>query len=74
VAPALAALRDLEVAEQPVPSDAALKLAELRVNTGLRMPDCCVLLVAQGAQGRVASFDVAVNAAAVKLGLAVVAS
>ena len=71
---ALAALRDLEVAEQRFPPDAALKLAAMRIDTGLRMPDCCVLLAAQDAQGRVASFDVALNAAAANIGLGVVPS
>lgn len=74
VADAVAVLRDLEVGEQPFPPDAALKLAELRANTGLRMPDCCVLLVAQQVQARIASFDAALKTAAVKCGLAVVSS
>ena len=40
-----AALRDLEVAELPFPSP--VRLARLRATTGLRMPDCCVLLAAE---------------------------
>lgn len=54
---AQAVLRDLEVEELPFPSDSAVKLALLRVGTGLKMPDCCVLLAAQTACARVASFD-----------------
>jgi hypothetical protein len=39
------------------PSDTAVRLAELRVITGLKMPDCCVLLAAENAAASVASFD-----------------
>ena len=35
-----AALRDLDVQELPVPADSAVKLALLRADTGLKMPDC----------------------------------
>lgn len=52
-----AALRDLQVEELPFPTDSAVKLAVLRADTGLRMPDCCVLLTAEDTGGRVASFD-----------------
>ncbi|MDQ2726483.1 MAG: PIN domain-containing protein [Actinomycetota bacterium] len=55
--PTQTALRDLEVGELPFPSDAAVRLAELRAGTGLKMPDCCVLLAAEGAHASVASFD-----------------
>lgn len=51
------ALRDLEVAELPFPADTALRLATLRVETGLKMPDCCVLLAAEPIGARVATFD-----------------
>ncbi len=52
-----AALRDLEIEELGFPGGAAVTLARLRVATGLRMPDCCVLLAAEHAGARVASFD-----------------
>ncbi len=52
-----AALRDLDVQELPFPPDTAVKLALLRADTGLKMPDCCVLLAAETAVARVASFD-----------------
>lgn len=52
-----AALRDLEVRELPFPADAAIRLAGIRVSTGLKMPDCCVLLAAEDAGASVASFD-----------------
>lgn len=52
-----AILRDLEVRELPFPDDSAEKLAQLRAESGLKMPDCCVLLAAEHAVARVASFD-----------------
>ena len=56
-----AALHDLDVQELPFPADTAVKLALLRADTGLKMPDCCVLLAAESGAGatvaRVASFD-----------------
>lgn len=55
--PVQRALRDLEVEELPFPPDAAVRLAQLRASTGLRMPDCCVLLAADDAVATVASFD-----------------
>ena len=52
-----AALRDLEVAELPFPSP--VRLARLRATTGLRMPDCCVLLAAEdgATAATIATFD-----------------
>lgn len=55
--PVLTVLRDLEVEALPFPADTAVRLAQLRATTGLRMPDCCVLLTAEDAGARVASFD-----------------
>lgn len=55
--PAQAALRDLEIEELPFLPDAGVRLAELRAHTGLRMPDCCVLLAAEAAGASVATFD-----------------
>lgn len=51
------ALHDLEVQELPFPADTAVRLARLRVSTGLKMPDCCVMLAAENAGASVASFD-----------------
>jgi predicted nucleic acid-binding protein len=53
----LAALHDLEVEALSFPADTAVRLAQLRASSGLRMPDCCVLLAAEDAGARVASFD-----------------
>lgn len=50
-------LGDLEVVELPIPRGAAVRLASLRAQTGLRMPECCVLLAAGDAEARIATFD-----------------
>lgn len=63
------ALRKLEVTEQPFPADTAVRLARLRADTGLRMPDCCVLLAAQDTAARVAAFDERLVRGAEELGL-----
>ena len=52
-----ATLHDLEMRELPFPADAGARLAELRAGTNLKMPDCCVLLAAEDARARLASFD-----------------
>ncbi|MGQ0625906.1 MAG: type II toxin-antitoxin system VapC family toxin [Sporichthyaceae bacterium] len=66
------ALRDLEVRELAFPDDAAAKLAHLRADTNLTMPDCCVLLAAAEAGARIASFDDRLRAAATARGLVLV--
>ena len=53
----LATLADLGVVEATFPPDAARTLARLRVDTGLKLPDCCVLLTALDRVAAVASFD-----------------
>ena len=50
-------LRELEINELPFPNDTAVRLAQLRVTTGMKMPDCCVLLAAEEAHATLASFD-----------------
>jgi predicted nucleic acid-binding protein len=54
---ASAALRALEIEELPLPRGAAEQLAALRADTGLKLPDCCVLLAAEAAGGAVLTFD-----------------
>ncbi len=66
-----AALHDLEVQELPFPQDSAVRLAGLRVSTGLKMPDCCVVLAAEHAQADVATFDDQLAHAAEDRGLTV---
>ncbi len=68
------ALADLDVKELALAGDSAVKLAQLRASTGLKMPDCCVLLAAEDVQARVASFDDRLNDAATSRKLVVVRS
>jgi predicted nucleic acid-binding protein len=66
---AQAALRALDVIELPLPPSTATRLAALRVETALKLPDCCVLLAAQEADGVVLTFDDRLARAAARLGL-----
>jgi len=67
----LSNLDDLEVTELRFPPNTPARLAELRSVTGLKMPDCCVLLSAQDIAGTVATFDDRLRSAAAQLGLRV---
>lgn len=67
-------LRDLDIRELPFPDDVALQLARLRVETGLKMPACCVLLAAEHESARLASFDDQLTMAAATRHLDVVAA
>jgi predicted nucleic acid-binding protein len=53
----LRVLADLEVETLQFPQGSAVTLAQLRADTLLKMPDCCVLLSALDQQARLASFD-----------------
>lgn len=55
---------------ESAPSEALL-LAELRASTGLRMPDCCVLLVARQEGLPLATFDKQLAQVARSLGVGV---
>ena len=48
---------DLGVSTVPLPADAPVRLAELRAVTGLKLPDCCVLLAALQSDAAVLTFD-----------------
>lgn len=65
------ALRRLAIAELPFSAGAPEHLALLRAETGLKLPDCCVLLAAQNHSAAVASFDSDLARSARHLGLAV---
>jgi predicted nucleic acid-binding protein len=69
-----AVLHDLDVTTVPLLDDAPVRLAMLRAGTGLRMPDCCVLLAGEQTHGAVATFDDRLATAAIERGLAVRAS
>lgn len=48
----------LGIRVQPLPTEAAAQLAELRATTGLKLPDCCVLFTAEcNAPAQLATFD-----------------
>lgn len=51
------ALEKLSVRELAFRPDASPRLAGLRAETGLKLPDCCVLLTAEDHRGGIASFD-----------------
>ena len=65
------ALEKLSVRELAFGHDASPRLAGLRADTGLKLPDCCVLLTAEDHQGRVASFDQSLCERARRLGIPV---
>jgi predicted nucleic acid-binding protein len=65
-----AALQLLGVDELALGENAPGRLAQLRADVGLKLPDCCVLLAGQQHDASVASFDSNLRAAARKLGLA----
>jgi predicted nucleic acid-binding protein len=50
-------LRLLEVQTIPLESDDSERLAVLRASTGLKLPDCCVILAAEKNGASVATFD-----------------
>jgi predicted nucleic acid-binding protein len=59
-----AALSALAVETVPIGDAAPAELAGLRAATGLKLPDCCVLLAAEQAGGGLATFDDRLVAAA----------
>jgi predicted nucleic acid-binding protein len=67
----LSVLDDLEVETVPFPADTAVRLAQLRADTGLKMPECCVLLAAEDVEARVATLDNRLARAAQAHGLTV---
>jgi predicted nucleic acid-binding protein len=66
------ALVALDIQEVPLRTGAPGRLAEMRAEVGLKMPDCCVLLAAQNNEAALATFDAQLVSAAEKLGIAVV--
>ena len=66
---AQAALQRLGVSELALGEGVPGRLAQLRADSGRKLPDCCVLLAGQEHAGMVASFDAGLLGAARKLGL-----
>ncbi len=63
------ALARLGIDEVPLPVDAPARLASLRAETQLKLPDCCVLLAAQHGTARaVLTFDERLARSAERLG------
>jgi predicted nucleic acid-binding protein len=54
---AVNALRILGVRTVDLDQDGPSRLAGLRAETGLKLPDCCVILAAQSAAAAVVTFD-----------------
>jgi len=66
---ARAALAALAVTTVTLGDEAPTRLAVLRANSRLRLPDCCVLLAAETMQAGIATFDDKLARAATQLGL-----
>ena len=67
---ARAALTRLGLREIGLGEEAAPRLATIRAETGLKLPDCCVLLAGEDGEARgVASFDDRLSAVAAGMGL-----
>ncbi|WP_336922692.1 type II toxin-antitoxin system VapC family toxin [Aquipuribacter sp. SD81] len=66
------ALRALGVRELPLPEGSASRLARLRADTRLKLPDCCVLLTAETHRAILATFDERLLAVARQKGVPVV--
>jgi predicted nucleic acid-binding protein len=66
---ARAAVAELEVEEIPLGADPAVRLATMRAEVGLKLPDCCVLLAAHEAAAQaIVTFDDALARAAERSG------
>jgi predicted nucleic acid-binding protein len=68
---AAGALAQIDVAGVGLDADAPARLALLRAGTGLKLPDCCVLIAAEDVRGAVATFDDRLGAVARERGFAV---
>ena len=66
---ATAALARLGVIELSFGEEAAKRLAQLRADTGHKLPDCCVLLAAAESGAAIATFDSDLVDSARRLGL-----
>ena len=67
---ARAAVSELGIAEIPLGEDSPARLAALRADSGLKLPDCCVLLAAQDADAEaMLTFDEALAREAERRGL-----
>lgn len=65
-------LHDMGIEVAGVDGDAPVRIARLRVATGLRLPDCCALDVARQHEAALVTFDDGQRVGAAKVGIAVV--
>ncbi len=65
-------LAQLPIGTVDLGSDAPLRLAQLRASTGLRMPDCCVLLATEQVSAHLATFDHKLAAVGAARGLRII--
>lgn len=65
-------LRAAGIRVMPYDADEPLRLAELRATSGLKLPDCCVLDVAVHYRAVLATFDLALAAAACRRAVVVI--
>lgn len=66
------ALRELGLGQVALHADAAVRLAAMRAETGLKLPDCCVLLAAEQAPAdALITFDRRLAQAALSFGIEV---
>lgn len=69
--PEVKAALDALVDVSQLPDDAHVRLAALRAETGLKMPDCCVVLAAESSGSGIATFDGPLAKAARARGIAI---
>lgn len=69
---AAATLGFLDIARVDLQADAPMRLAMLRASTGLKLPDCCVLLAAERTGSVLSTFDDRLASAAEAYGYVVV--
>lgn len=65
-------LARLAIREWMPRAGSASRLARLRVETGLKLPDCCVLDAAMSTEARLATLDAALARAASSVGVATI--
>lgn len=65
-------LEDLRVEELELPAGASLRVGELRAETNLTTPDCCVLCTAEHHRAAIATFDDKLAARAREIGIPVI--
>ncbi len=67
-----AAIAKLGITVAPIREDFAESIALIRVDTRLTLPDCCVILAAEGEDAAILSFDKKLQAVATSRGLKLV--